>query len=149
LFCNILHRCFGVCNVPIVYVIQEDAAVHALIPALMAGQPHSTEAGSVEMELTLRASHIHPIFREDNEAVYHRLEEATRGTSYAALLKLYQCTKDGREVLFRLSSVSTPVKTNGNQNSRRMKACSTFKGGKDKATSHWRSTAHCTKVVSS
>jgi hypothetical protein len=62
----------------------------------MAGQPHSTEAGSVEMELTNRASHNHPLFREDNEAVYHRLEEATRGTSYAASLKPYQRTKDGR-----------------------------------------------------
>jgi hypothetical protein len=95
-FRDILHRCIGVRNVPIVYVIREEAAVPAVVPALMAGQPHSTEAGSVEMELTLRASHIHPLFREDNEAVYHRLEEATRGTSYAASLKPYQRTKDGR-----------------------------------------------------
>jgi hypothetical protein len=43
----------------------------AVVPTLMAGQPHSTEAGSVEMELTNRASHNHPLFREDNEAVYH------------------------------------------------------------------------------
>jgi hypothetical protein len=95
-FRDILHRCIGVRNVPIVYVIREDAAVPAAVPTLMAGQPHSTEAGSVEMELTLRASHVHPLFREDNEAVYHRLEEATRGTSYAASLKPYQRTKDGR-----------------------------------------------------
>jgi hypothetical protein len=95
-FRDILHRCIGVRNVPIVYVIREDAAVPAVVPALMAGQPHSTDAGSVEMELTLRASHIHPLFREDNETVYHRLEEATRGTSYAASLKPYQRTKDGR-----------------------------------------------------
>jgi hypothetical protein len=52
-FCNILHRCIGVRNVPIIYVIREDAAVPAAAPALMAGQPHSIEAGSVEMELTL------------------------------------------------------------------------------------------------
>jgi hypothetical protein len=95
-FRNILHRCIGVCNVPIVYVIREAAAVPAAVPPLMAGQPHSTEAGSVEMELTSRASHNHPLFQEDNEAVYHRLEEATRGTSYVALLKPYQRTNDGR-----------------------------------------------------
>jgi hypothetical protein len=95
-FRDILHRCIGVRNVPIVYVIREDADVPADAPALMAGQPHSTEAGSVEMELTNRASHIHPLYREDNEAVYHRLEEATRGTSYAASLKPYQRPKDGR-----------------------------------------------------
>ena len=95
-FRDILHRCIGVRDVPIVYVIREEAEVPAAAPALMAGQPHSTEAGSVEMELTNRASHIHALFREDNSAVYHRLEEATRGTSYAASLKPYQRTKDGR-----------------------------------------------------
>ncbi len=52
-FRDILHRCIGVRNVPIVYVIREDAAVPAAVPTLMAGQSHSTEAGSVEMELTL------------------------------------------------------------------------------------------------
>jgi hypothetical protein len=95
-FRDILHRCIGLWNVPIVYVIRDEAAVPAAVPALMAGQPHSTEAGSVKMELTLWSSHVHPLFREDNETVYHRLEEATRGTSYAASLKPYQRTKDVR-----------------------------------------------------
>jgi hypothetical protein len=95
-FRDILHRCIGVRNVPIIYVIREEAAVPAAVPALMAGQPHSTEAGSMEMELTLRASHVRPLYREDNESVYHRLEEATLGTSYAASLKPYQRSKDGR-----------------------------------------------------
>jgi hypothetical protein len=95
-FRDILHRCIGVRNVPIVYVIRDEAAMPAAVPALMAGQPHSTEAGSVEMELTLRSSHVHPLFQEDNETVCHRLEEATRGTSYAASLKQYQRTKDDR-----------------------------------------------------
>jgi hypothetical protein len=95
-FCDILHRCIGVRNVPIVYVIRESAAMPAAVPPLMAGQPHSTEAGSVEMELTNRSSHNHPLFREDNKAVYLRLEEATQCTSYAASLNPYQRTKDGR-----------------------------------------------------
>jgi hypothetical protein len=47
-FREILHRCIGVHNIPIVYVIREEAPVPAAVPALMAGQPHSTEAGSVE-----------------------------------------------------------------------------------------------------
>jgi hypothetical protein len=45
-FRDTLHRCIGVRNVPIVYVVREEAAVPAAVPALMAGQPHSTEAGS-------------------------------------------------------------------------------------------------------
>jgi hypothetical protein len=89
-FCDILHRCIGVRIVPIVYVISVDAAVLVVVPTLMAGQPHSTEAGSVEMELMNRASHNHPLFHEDNKAVYHHLEEATSGTSCAASLKPYQ-----------------------------------------------------------
>jgi hypothetical protein len=95
-FRNILHKCIGVRNLPIVYVIREEATVPADVPALMAGRPHSTETGSIEMELTLRASHIHPLFREDNESVYRRLKEATRGTLYAAALEPYQRTNDGR-----------------------------------------------------
>ena len=55
---------------------------------MMSGKPHFIEASSVEMELTNQALHFNPIFREDNEAVYHHLEEATQGTSYAVLLKL-------------------------------------------------------------
>ena len=48
------------------------------------------------MELTNRASHIHPIYPEYKEDVYYRLEEATRGNSYAASLKPYQRTNYGR-----------------------------------------------------
>ena len=67
----------------------------ATASALITGQPHSIEAVSIEMEPTNRAPHIHPIFREDNEVVYHCLEEATQGTSYAASIKMYQHVKDG------------------------------------------------------
>ena len=70
--------------------------VPATALALMAGQLDSIEAGYVVMKLTNRASHSHPNFREDNEAVYHHLEEATQGTSYAASLKMYQRNKGGR-----------------------------------------------------
>ena len=89
-FQDILHRCIGTHDVPIVYVIRLDAAMTATIPSLMSVKPHYIEAGSVEMELTNWASHIHQIFREDNEAVYHSLEEATQGTSYAELLNPYR-----------------------------------------------------------
>ena len=44
-----------------------------------------------------RASHTHPLFRDDNSAVYYLLEKATRGTSYAPTIKPYQRSKQGRE----------------------------------------------------
>ena len=43
-----------------------------------------------------RAAHTHALFRDDNSGVYYHLEEATRGTSYAASIKPFQRGKDGR-----------------------------------------------------
>jgi hypothetical protein len=56
------------------------------------------------MELIARASHGHPLFREDNSAMYYKIEEATRGTPYAASIKPFQRTKNGRGAWFALSS---------------------------------------------
>jgi hypothetical protein len=58
----------------------------------------------IEIELIARASHGHLLFREDNLTVYYKLEEATRATSYAALIKPYQRTKNGREAWLALSN---------------------------------------------
>ena len=58
--------------------------------------PHSAATGLVEAELVERASHAHPLFREDNAKVYFYLEEATRSTSYATSVKSFQRRKDGR-----------------------------------------------------
>ena len=50
----------------------------------------------MESELIARAAHTHALFRDDNSVVYYHLEEATRGTSYAASIKPFQRGKDGR-----------------------------------------------------
>ena len=60
-------------------------------------QPYLLEHGSVEQELVAHASHMHALFREDNSDVYYKLEEATRGTPYAASIKPFQRAKQGRE----------------------------------------------------
>jgi hypothetical protein len=85
------------------YVIRQDDAVPA-IGTIAAGTPHSTEHGSIEDELISRASHTNPLYREDNSAVYYKLEEATRATSYAASIKPYQRTKNGRGAWLALSN---------------------------------------------
>ena len=61
----------------------------------------------MEGELIARASHTHALFRDDNSVVYHHLEEATRGTSYAASIKPFQRGKDGREAWKALTSQYT------------------------------------------
>ena len=45
--------------------------------------------GSAEGELIARAAHTHALYRDDNSVVYS-LEEAARGTSYAASIKPFQ-----------------------------------------------------------
>jgi hypothetical protein len=95
-FADFLHRVIGVRTIPLAYVIREDVVVPAEAPALLAGQPHSREHGSVEAELVARARHNHALYRDDNANVYYKLEEATRSTPYAASIKPFQRNKDGR-----------------------------------------------------
>jgi hypothetical protein len=95
-FADYLHRVIGVRMIPLAYVIREDVAVPGAAPALLAGQPHSDEHGSAEAELVARAQHNHALYRDDNANVYYKLEEATRTTAYAASIKPFQRTKNGR-----------------------------------------------------
>ena len=56
------------------------------------------------MDMIMRASHDHALFREDNAKVYFKLEEATRSTMYAASIKPYQRSKNGRGAWIALAS---------------------------------------------
>ena len=57
---------------------------------------------SVEQELIARASHSHPLFNEDNMKVCYLLEEAVRGTEYAASLHPWKRHKNGRAAWYAL-----------------------------------------------
>ena len=92
-----LHRCIGSRCVPLAYVIRDDVNVPAAVPTLATNQPYLTEHGSIESELIARADHGHGLFRNDNAQVYYKLEEATRGTQYAATIKPFQRRRGGRE----------------------------------------------------
>ena len=83
--------------IPLAYVIRPEADVPMATPALAPGEPYSLEHGLVEQELVARASHMHVLFQEDNSEIYYKLEEALRGTPYAASIKPFQRAKQGRE----------------------------------------------------
>jgi hypothetical protein len=102
-FRDYLHRMIGVRTIPLAYVIRPTVAVPPIGP-IAAGAPHSLEHEAIEVELIARASHAHPLYREDNSSVYYKLEEATRATSYAASIKPFQRTKNGREAWLALSN---------------------------------------------
>jgi hypothetical protein len=102
-FGDYLHRVIGVRKIPLAYVIKPKVAVPA-IGTIAAGAPHSADHGSIEVEMIERAQHNHPLYREDNSAVYYKLEEATRSTSYAASIKPFQRMKNGRGAWIALSN---------------------------------------------
>ena len=99
-----LTRCIGKRNIPLAYVTREHAVPAGAPPALLPNLPHSEDHGSVEAELINLATHDHPLFRDDNAEVYYALEEATRGTQYAASLKPFQRGKQGRAALFAIKN---------------------------------------------
>ena len=99
-----LHRVIGVRMIPLAYVSRKDEDVPAVVPPLLAGQPHSEVLSSIEGEMIVRASHTHAMFRDGNAAVYYALKEATRSTSYAASIKPFQRTKNGRGALQALTN---------------------------------------------
>ena len=103
-FQDFLNRVIGVRMIPLAYVIQIDSLVPDTPPPLAANQPHSTEHGCVEGELVARAAHTHALYRDVNSVVYYLLEEATRGSSYAASIKPFQRGKDGKGAWKALSS---------------------------------------------
>jgi hypothetical protein len=102
-FRDYLHRMVGVRTIPLAYVIRPSVAV-PVIGTIATGAPHSGEHEAIEIELTARASHVHPLYREDNSTVYYKLEEATRATSYAASIKPFQRHKNGRGAWLALST---------------------------------------------
>ena len=79
------------------YLLRTNVAVAAPHPGLMKNCPHSEAAGSIQGEMTLRLSHTHPLYRNDNKALYEILEEALRGTTYEASIKSFRRANNGRE----------------------------------------------------
>ena len=103
-FQDYLHQTIGVRTIPLDYVTRETVDIPAVPPPQEANKPHSTEYGSIEVELVACASHDHELYKEDNGAVYYHLEEAMRGTTYSASIKPFQCEKDGHGAWLALTS---------------------------------------------
>ena len=95
-FRDYLHRVMGVRTISLAYIIRPDGA-GPLIGTQATGAPHATEHESIETDLIYRASHDHPLFREDNSMIYYKLDEATWATLYAASIKPFQRSKNGRD----------------------------------------------------
>lgn len=95
-FNDFCWKVIGSRNIPIAYVIRENAVVDPNPPPLAPGKSYSEVTGSVEAELVSRASFDHALYGSDNSKVYGFIEEAVRTSQYNASIKPYQRTKDGR-----------------------------------------------------
>ena len=103
-FQDYLHRTIGVRTIPLANIMRETINVPAVPPPQEANKPHSTEYGSIEVELVARASHDHELYKEGNGSIYYHLEEAMHRTTYLASTKPFQHAKDGRGARLALTS---------------------------------------------
>ena len=78
------------------YVSHKYEAVANVAPVLEVNQPHSIEHSLVADEYKYCLSHNDACYGNNNEILYGYLEEATQGSIYAALIKLYGWTQNGR-----------------------------------------------------
>ena len=67
--------------IPTIYKVREHAVPVDALPPLDTDMPHSAIHGSVEEDPITRASHDHPLFKDDNSGVYYNLKTALRGTT--------------------------------------------------------------------
>jgi hypothetical protein len=96
-----LSRTIGIRTIPLSYITRDKVRVSDDIGERAVGKPHTVD-GSVVSDLTIRASHNHPLYGDDNAQIFFYLEEATRSTQYASSLKPYQKAQDGRGALVSL-----------------------------------------------
>ena len=88
----------GVQNCPIVYVINEREA-NTSRSELATNQPHNEEYGSVESELVKLLSWDHPLFNNDNNNFFERMERALIGTPYASTIVRFFKGRDGNKAM--------------------------------------------------
>ena len=104
-FSLFLHdKAFGIRKIPLAYLIREVVAVPLVAPDLLPNKPYSEAHGSVVNELIARASHTHDLFNEDNGQLFTLIEEAVRGTQYAASISPFKRRRNGRGAWMALLS---------------------------------------------
>ena len=104
-FLDFLSRLIGVRNTPLTHVVRETVEVDiGTEVVLLNGCCYTEESGSIEQELISRASHKHPLCKDDNARIYFLLEESTRSTSYAASIKPFQKKRNGRDAWFSIKT---------------------------------------------
>ena len=94
---------YGSRNATLEYLMRDSEVVAMPHPALTVDCPHSA-VGSIQEEQTLRLSHDHPLYKDDNKQLYSVLEIALRGTTYDSSINSFKKASDGRAAYLALIS---------------------------------------------
>ena len=91
-----LLQVYGRKNAPLAYVIRESKNIPAQIPDAQNGTPHADEYNSIDEQMIALSPHGTATYCQDNTTVWHKIEEANPGTSYANNISPFKMLKDGR-----------------------------------------------------
>ena len=86
----------GKANSSLTWIICNNFAVSPVAPTLATGQPHSTEHGSVKLEMVYRLPHTHNLYAKYNMTVNRNIVEATLGKQYVTMIATLKCAGKGR-----------------------------------------------------
>eukprot|EP00957_Ditylum_brightwellii_P140963 10738597-Ditylum_brightwellii.AAC.1 len=89
-FDDFINWKIGVRTIPLFYVTSETALASRPASDHRENLSHSEKFNFIEEEPVPQALHTHPLYHEDNAAVYFCLEEEVWGTQYASSLKPFQ-----------------------------------------------------------
>ena len=73
-----------------------------ILSPLLTGHAYSEKHGSILEELVSRLSHNDSLYKIDNTMLFTKLDEPTRSTTYAPVIKPYAKSKDGRKAYLSL-----------------------------------------------
>ena len=101
-FTDYLNRCIGTRFLPLLYVIYLSEIFDPVCLPLKNDQPYSEFRDFIKGDMVARESHASGLFKTDSAMVYYKLEEATRTTTYAALITPFQRRNDGHAAFLAL-----------------------------------------------
>jgi hypothetical protein len=96
------HRAYTDKGRPFAYVIRPLRVAPYPCPPAQPGKPYALDYDTLADEMIARTNHSHDLYRTDNAAVYHDIEKAVRGTSYASSIKVFSDKKNGRGAFLAL-----------------------------------------------
>ena len=96
-----LRERYGVCKVPLVYIIRQSATPIALEP-LGIDKITSDNYDSVIDEMIVTVQHTGPNYAEDNAKVFQVISDIIAGSSHEASIKAHRRARDGRAAYLAL-----------------------------------------------